>query len=146
MVEVRVQKMNPAAIIPTKATDGAAGFDLYACPDKNAYFAQSGGQIMVHTGIAMEIPKGYFGAIYARSGLSTKHGLRPSNCVGVIDSDYRGEIMVALRNDSMCFQSIQIGERVAQIVIMPCPDVTILECSELSGTVRGECGFGSTGR
>lgn len=145
-IEVRCKKLNPNATLPTQGTDGAAGWDLYACPDKNAYGCAPGETVTIHTGLAMEIPRGYFGAIFARSGLSTKHGLRPANCVGVIDSDYRGEIMVVLRNDSQEFRVVQIGERVAQIVFLPSVYVSMMECSELGQTVRGEQGFGSTGR
>lgn len=93
----------------------------------------------------MEIPEGYFGAIFARSGLATKRGLRPANCVGVVDSDYRGEIIVALHNDTAFPQEISEGERIAQIVIIPYLPVDFTEVDNLSSTVRGEGGFGSTG-
>ena len=103
------------------------------------------GTMKIHTGLAMEIPKGYFGAIFARSGMATKRGLRPANCVGVIDSDYRGEIIVALRNDSDSEQVITSGERIAQIVIMPYLPIEFNEVNSLEDTERGDGGFGSTG-
>lgn len=100
----------------------------------------------VNTGIAVEIPKGYFGAVFARSGLATKQGLRPANCVGVIDADYRGDVMVALYNDSTEPREVQVGDRIAQLVIIPyiSPDLEVV--SELSDTNRGDGGFGSTGK
>jgi len=101
--------------------------------------------LKIGTGIAMEIPEGYFGAIFARSGLATKRGLRPANCVGVVDSDYRGEIIVALHNDTEFPQEVSEGERIAQIVIIPYLPVDFTEVDNLSSTVRGEGGFGSTG-
>ena len=104
-----------------------------------------GTTMKIGTGIAAEIPEGYFGAVFARSGLATKKGLRPANCVGVIDSDYRGEIIVALHNDSKEPQTIQAYERIAQIVILPYLDVSFEIVDELSDTERGEGGFGSTG-
>ena len=103
------------------------------------------GTMKIHTGLAMEIPRGYFGAIFARSGMATKRGLRPANCVGVIDSDYRGEIIVALRNDSDSEQVITSGERIAQIVIMPYLPIEFNEVNSLEDTERGDGGFGSTG-
>jgi len=101
--------------------------------------------LKIGTGIAMEIPEGYFGAIFARSGLATKRGLRPANCVGVVDSDYRGEIIIALHNDTEFPQEVSEGERIAQIVIIPYLPVDFTEVDNLSSTVRGEGGFGSTG-
>ena len=99
----------------------------------------------INTGICVEIPNGYFGAIFARSGLATKRGLRPANCVGVIDSDYRGEVIVALHNDTEKSESIHVGDRIAQLVILPYLPVEFEEVDELSNTDRGEGGFGSTG-
>lgn len=100
----------------------------------------------IYTGIAIEIPDGYFGAVFARSGLASKQGLRPANCVGVCDSRYRGEYMVALHNDSIVARTVSPGDRIAQLVVMPYLNVEFNEVDELSNTVRGEGGFGSTGR
>ena len=99
----------------------------------------------IGTGIAVEIPEGYFGAIFARSGLATKRGLRPANCVGVVDADYRGELIVALHNDTDLVQEVAEGERVAQLAIIPYLPVNFVEVDDLSSTDRGEGGFGSTG-
>ena len=120
------------------------GADLYACMDAAVTIAP-GETKLIHTGIAMEIPVGFAGLIYARSGLATKRGLAPANKVGVVDSDYRGEIMVALHNHSTTEQSVAPGERIAQMVIAPFLTAEFEEKQELSDTVRGEGGFGSTG-
>lgn len=150
-MKINIKKLNDTAIIPTRGSEYAAGYDLYAgCVDEknleevNVISPYS--TMKIHTGIAMEIPEGYFGAIFARSGLATKQGLRPANCVGVIDSDYRGEIIVALRNDSASEQTITSGERIAQIVIMPYLPVEFEEVDSLKDTERGDGGFGSTGK
>ncbi len=150
-MKINIKKLNDTAIIPTRGSEYAAGYDLYAgCVDEknleevNVISPYS--TMKIHTGIAMEIPEGYFGAIFARSGLATKQGLRPANCVGVIDSDYRGEIIVALRNDSASEQTITSGERIAQIVIMPYLPVEFGEVDSLEDTERGDGGFGSTGK
>ena len=107
---------------------------------------EPGKTVLIHTGIAMEVPEGYAGLIYARSGLATKKGLAPANKVGVVDADYRGEIMVALHNHSKETATVENGERIAQMVITPYLMADFVECDELSDTVRGEGGFGSTGR
>ena len=152
MEKVEIMKLDPDAIIPTRGSDEAAGYDLYAL--KNT-FIEEHTNALIHTGIAMSIPKGCFGAIFARSGLATKESLRPANCVGVIDSDYRGEIMVALHNDGGVqddnaktenVRSIEKYQRIAQIVFLPYIPVEFEEVSELSDTNRGEGGFGSTGK
>lgn len=135
-------KLSEKAITPTYGSFGSAGMDLYSIED--AELAESS-IAKIHTGICVEIPHGYFGAVFARSGLSTKHGLRPANCVGVIDSDYRGEIIVPLYNDSDRNQVVSYGDRVAQMVIMPYSMVELEEVEELSDTKRGSGGFGSTG-
>lgn len=149
-MKINIKKLNDNAIIPTHGSEYAAGYDLYAgCADKGALMEtnviEPYGTMKIHTGLAMEIPEGYFGAIFARSGMATKRGLRPANCVGVIDSDYRGEIIVALRNDSDSEQVINFGERIAQIVIMPYIPIEFKEVNSLGDTERGDGGFGSTG-
>ena len=133
--------------MPTKATPDSAGFDLYVDlegPDFVAIMPHT--SVMLNTGISMAIPKGYFGGIFARSGLASREGLRPPNCVGVIDSDYRGNIGVGLYNDSDQVRTISHGQRVAQMVIIPCPDAELEEVENLPDTERGDGGFGSTGR
>ena len=142
---INIKKINPNAIVPTYGSVDAAGADLYACIEADVTIAP-GETYLVKTGISMEIPVGFAGLIYARSGLSTKKGLAPANKVGVIDSDYRGEIMVALYNQSDKPQTIEPGERIAQMVITPFIQGIFNEVDELSGTARGEGGFGSTGR
>ena len=142
---INIKKISPNAIIPTYGSVDAAGADLYACIDADVTIAP-GETYLVKTGLSMEIPVGFAGLIYARSGLSTKKGLAPANKVGVIDSDYRGEIMVALYNQSDKPQTIEPGERIAQMVITPFIQGIFNEVDELSDTVRGEGGFGSTGR
>jgi dUTP pyrophosphatase len=124
---------------------GAAGADLYALTD-GAVSIESGATVLIGTGVAMEIPEGYVGLVFARSGLSTKQGLAPANKVGVIDSDYRGEIKVPLFNQSKETRIIESGERIAQIAIVPFVQAQFSECSELDDTNRGTGGFGSTGR
>jgi dUTP pyrophosphatase len=145
-MKVNIKKINSNATTPTYGSTEAAGLDLYALIDTetNSLFIPSHTTVKINTGIAMEIPKGYFGAVYARSGLSIKNGLRPANCVGVIDSDYRGEIIVALYNDSMEDRIVYNGDRIAQIVITPYLHIELNEVTELSDTERGEGGFGST--
>ncbi len=141
---INIKKINPDAIIPTYGSTDAAGADLYACLDENVSIAP-GETFLVKTGLSMEIPVGFAGLIYARSGLSTKKGLAPANKVGVIDSDYRGEIMVPLYNQSNIPQTISSGERIAQMVITPFIQGVFSEVDDLSSTARGEGGFGSTG-
>lgn len=144
MAKLNFIKLNPDAIVPSYGTDCAAGADLYALPG-DSIVIDSGETVLIHTGIAMQIPDGYAGFIFARSGIATKRGLAPANKVGVIDSDYRGEIMVALHNHSSVAQEIAGGERVAQMVIMPYIKAEFTECDTLDDTIRGEGGFGSTG-
>ena len=141
---VPIKKLNPDAVIPTYGSQYAAGADLYACIDVNISF-QPGETKFIPTGLAMEIPVGYAGLIYARSGLACKKGLAPANKVGVIDADYRGEIMVALHNHSKEPVTIEPKERIAQLVITPYLTAVFEEADELNDTVRGEGGFGSTG-
>ena len=143
--KTRIKKLNDRAIIPTRGSEDAAGYDLYA-NNKQRLLINGGETVKVGTGIAMEIPEGYFGAIFARSGLATKQGLRPANCVGVVDSDYRGELIVALHNDSNESREIMPNDRIAQLVIMPYLTVDFVESDTLDDTDRGEGGFGSTGK
>ena len=142
---VNIKKLNPNATIPTYGSEYAAGADLYACIE-DALTIAPGETILVKTGLAMELPIGYAGLIYARSGLASKRGLAPANKVGVIDSDYRGEVMVALYNHSSIDQTIEPNERIAQLVITPYIKGIFSETDDLSDTVRGEGGFGSTGK
>ena len=142
---VRFKKLSERAKTPTYGSEFAAGADLYAL-DLGDFTIDPGQTYPVHTGIAVEIPDGYVGLVFARSGLATKRGLAPANKVGVIDSDYRGEIIVALRNESDMPQTVSSGDRVAQMVIVPYLTAEYIEADELSDTVRGEGGFGSTGK
>ena len=144
MPKIAVKKLNEKAVLPTYGSAFSAGADLYALCDEELVFAPNETKF-VHTGLAMEIPEGYAGLIYARSGLACKRGLAPANKVGVVDADYRGEIMVALHNHSQSEQKIAPGERIAQIVVTPFLKAEYELCEELSDTVRGEGGFGSTG-
>ena len=144
-MNIKITKLNKNAIIPTRGSNEAAGMDLYACTSSPIIIAPHD-TVKISTGIAMEIPDGYFGGVFARSGLATKQGLRPSNCCGVIDSDYRGEVNVGLLNHGTKTQTVLKGERVAQMMILPLPKVNLIEVEELSETERGTGGFGSTGR
>lgn len=141
-MKIKIKKLDPKAVIPTRGSDAAAGVDLHA-PKALVIHPNSNG--VVSTGLAVEIPDGYFGAIFARSGMATRKGLRPANCVGVIDSDYRGEIKVVLHNDSDIIRPVQEGDRVAQLVILPYEPIEFDEVDKLNDTDRGIGGFGSTG-
>lgn len=141
---VRIKKLKDNAVIPSYGSECAAGADLYACIN-DPVTIEPGQTILVPTGLAMELPDGYAGLIYARSGLATKKGLAPANKVGVIDSDYRGEVMVALHNHSNENASIEPQERIAQLVITPYITGAFQIADELDDTVRGAGGFGSTG-
>lgn len=143
-MEVSIQLLNDLAKVPTRGSEYAAGYDLYAATDYIIDIAPHS-TIKIGTGIAMELPEGTFGAIFARSGLSTKKGLRPANCVGVCDSDYRGEYIVPLHNDTDEMMSIEPGERIAQLIIMNFNPIEFNIVNKLSNTDRGNCGFGSTG-
>ena len=142
--KVNFKKLDSRAITPTYGSEFSAGADLYAICDGNIIL-NPGQTVLIHTGLSIEIPQGFGGFIFARSGLATKKGLAPANKVGVIDADYRGEIMVALHNHSGVTQKIEHGERIAQLVIMPYLACEFIECRELTETERGEGGFGSTG-
>lgn len=142
---ISVKKLNPNAILPTYGSAEAAGADLYACLDTPVTIAPSA-SAFIPTGLAMEIPLGYAGLIYARSGLACKRGLAPANKVGVVDSDYRGEFMVVLYNHGSEPQTVSNGERIAQLVITPVLTPGYQEVEELSDTNRSGGGFGSTGK
>lgn len=144
MTTVKFIKLNDNAIVPSYGTPFAAGADLYALLDEDIEI-KSGETVLIHTGIAMQIPDGYAGFVFARSGIATKRGLAPANKVGVIDSDYRGEIMVPIHNHSDKTQQIAVGERVAQMIIMPYATAQFIEADKLDDTVRASSGFGSTG-
>lgn len=144
-MEIKIKKLNENAIIPKRGSKQAAGYDIYACTNAPIVIAPHQ-TVKVGTGLSIEIPNGYFGAIFARSGLATKQGLRPANCVGVCDSDYRGEYIVALHNDLDEPQVINPMERIAQLIVVPYLAVEFNEVNELSDTKRGENGFGSTGK
>lgn len=143
---VNFVKLTPTAQAPTQGSTMAAGFDLHADLGNANLLAIPAGEVRkISTGIAIALPEGTFGAIYARSGLATKRGLAPANKVGVIDADYRGPIIVALRNESNEIQYIENGERIAQIVVTPYCPVSFNEIETIGTTARGENGFGSTG-
>ena len=141
---MNIQLLNSLAKIPTRGSEYAAGYDLYAATDSVTTIPPHS-TVKVDTGIACELPLNTFGAIFARSGLATKRGLRPANCVGVIDSDYRGPVIVALHNDTDEAVSIEPQERIAQLVVMPFIPVDFNVVEKLNTTERGEGGFGSTG-
>ena len=159
-MEIKIKRLTPTALIPTKAHASDACFDLYLDAHDALYHEWNGGvkvkaargikirpheTVMLHTGIAMETPVGYYAAIYARSGLASKQGLRPANCVGIIDAAYRGEVMVAMHNDSDQTRIVCHGDRIAQMAILPVLDVKLVEADNLSETDRGSGGFGSSG-
>ena len=143
-MNIKYKILNELAKVPTRGSEYAAGYDLYAATDEPMNILAHTTQL-VKTGLAFELPDGYFGAIFARSGLASKKGLRPANCVGVVDSDYRGEVMVALHNDTDNDVAIDVNERIAQLVLIPYVNMTFEEVEELDATTRGEGGFGSTG-
>ncbi len=143
--QVKIKRLRDTAKIPERGTSCAAGYDLFAALDDEVVI-RPGETKKIGTGIAAAIPEGYFGGVFARSGLSTKEGLRPSNCVGVIDADYRGEILVALYNDSSEIRTIVPQQKIAQLVVMPFLAVEFEETGELDDTERGAGGFGHTGK
>jgi dUTP pyrophosphatase len=145
MSTIAVKKVRPNAILPTYGSAEAAGADIYACLDEPVTIG-AGETAFIPTGIAMEVPKGCAGLVYARSGLACKRGLAPANKVGVIDSDYRGEIAVVLHNHGQEAQTVAHGERIAQMVITPVLTPVYEEVEELTDTDRGAGGFGSTGK
>jgi len=143
-MKIQIKKLKENAKLPSRGSSAAAGYDLYAC---------LGGDVTVEphttekigTGLAVAVPEGYFGAVFARSGLAAKEGLRPANCVGVCDADYRGEYIVALHNDTDIPRTVKCGDRIAQLVILPFLPAEFDEVDELDETARGAGGFGSTG-
>ena len=145
LTDIKVKKLNDLAKLPTRGSEYAAGYDLYAATDYIIDIAPHS-TVKVGTGLSFELPHGTFAAIFARSGIATKHGLRPANCTGICDSDYRGEYIVALHNDTDELQSIDPGERIAQMILLPFIEMNFEEVDELSDTDRGEGGFGSTGK
>ena len=145
MEPIRVKKLDEKAIIPTYGSAEAAGADLYACLEEPVT-VEPGQTQWIPTGISLEVPKGCAGLVYARSSLGTKRGLAPANKVGVIDSDYRGPVMVVLHNHGQVAQTVSHGERIAQLVITPVFTPGFVEAEELSDTERGTGGFGSTGK
>ena len=156
-INVKIKRLSETAQLPTKAHDSDAAFDLYAdiqdtfkpfgsTEDIKGIKVMPGQTVKVHTGFSTEIPIGYWGAIYARSGLATKQGLRPANCVAVIDAEYRGEWLIPLHNDSSDVQIIHHGDRIAQFMLAPVIETSFEEVSELSDSDRGEGGFGSSGK
>lgn len=142
-MDIKIRLLTDSAVIPTSGSKYSAGYDLYA--DEDVYI-EANKTVKISTGIAMEIPNGCFGGIYARSGLATKQGLRPSNCVGVVDSDYRGEIIVALHNDSDQLRHVEKGDRIAQLIIQPFVSAEFVKVEKLEDTERGNGGFGSSGK
>ena len=145
MNPVHVKTLRDGAKLPTYGTAGAAGADLYACVDAPVTI-RPGETVFIPTGIALEVPEGCAGLVYARSGLACKRGLAPANKVGVVDSDYRGECFIALHNDAEEPRTVRTGERIAQLVLLPYLPIEFDEVADLPETARGEGGFGSTGR
>ena len=146
-MQIRLKKLRESAVIPHRGSSFAAGYDLYAAPDSGeAVTIAPHATALIGTGLAAAIPAGYFGGIFARSGLASKQGLRPANCVGVVDADYRGEICVALHNDTDTARTVQPGDRIAQLVLLPFLAAEFLETDTLPETDRGAGGFGSTGK
>lgn len=145
MEKIRVKILRQGALLPTYGTAEAAGADLYACLSEPLTI-QPGQTAFIPTGIALEVPRGCAGLVYARSGLACKRGLAPANKVGVIDSDYRGEVMVALHNHGAEIQTVSGGDRIAQLLITPVLQPGFVEAEELDDTQRGQGGFGSTGK
>ena len=142
---IQLKKLKENALLPTRGSEHAAGYDLYACLEEDVLIAP-GHTVKIGTGLAVAVPEGFFGAVFARSGLASKEGLRPANCVGVCDSDYRGEYIIALHNDSGMERTVRHGDRIAQLVILPFLSAEFEECDSLPETARGAGGFGSTGK
>ena len=144
-MKINIKRLTETAVLPERGSAYAAGYDLLEDIKENVEIKPHETK-MIGTGLAMEIPEGYFGGIFARSGLSSKEGLRPANCVGVVDADYRGEVKVALHNDGEVVREIKAGQKIAQLVVVPFLGVEFDEVEQLSETVRGVGGFGSTGK
>lgn len=149
MIQVNVKRLSDTAILPTYGSEKAAGMDLYAdikSLGSDKVYIKSGGCLKIPTGFAFELPKGYCALIFARSGLASNKGLRPANCVGLCDEDFRGNYIVPVYNDSLQAQVIEHGDRIAQLVFTPYIQAKLTEVNNLSTTDRGEGGFGSTGK
>ena len=147
MATVQIKKLSERAKLPTAGSQYAAGYDLYACLDgEETVTIPPHTTVKIGSGIAVALPEGTFGAVFARSGLASREGLRPANCVGVIDCDYRGECIVAVHNDSDTVRTVHHGDRIAQLVLLPYLPMEFEEVGELSDTARGAGGFGSTGK
>lgn len=144
-MNIQLKKLSESALLPVRGSEYAAGYDLFSDIDSDVSIAPHE-TMLIGTGISVAIPDGYFGGIYARSGLSTKEGLRPANCTGVIDSDYRGEIKVPVHNDSNEIRVISPNQKIAQMIIQPFLSVEFDEVDSLDDTARGNKGFGSTGK
>ena len=144
-MEINVKKLRDNAVIPTRGSEYAAGYDLYAAIDETVVIGPHETQ-KIGTGLSFELPENTFGMIVARSGLATKEGLRPANCSGICDSDYRGEYIIALHNDSDEIRYVEPNERIAQLILMSYVPMTFNLVNELTITERGEGGFGSTGQ
>lgn len=144
--QINYTKLSPSAQTPSQGSEWAAGYDLYADLEGRSKISLTSGEVRkISTGIAIALPKGFFGAIYARSGMATKRGLVPANAVGVIDADYRGPIIVALKNTSNELQVVEHGERIAQLVVQPYLPIVFNEVENIGTTARAEGGFGSSG-
>ena len=141
---IKFKRLNDLAKIPTRGSERSAGYDLYAATDYDIHIPPHA-TVKIGTGLVITPPHGYFGAIFARSGIATKRGLRPSNCVGVCDEDYAGEYIVPVHNDSSTMKTVQAGERIAQLIILPYQDLCFVEVDEVEDTDRGIGGFRSTG-
>lgn len=144
-LNIKVKKLTETAKLPSRGSAWAAGYDLYADLETPVRIAPHA-SVMISTGLSMEIPDGYFGAVFARSGLAARELLRPGNCVGVVDPDYRGEWKIILHNDGEEEKEVTPGERIAQVVFLPFEVASFEEVDDLSGTERGTGGFGSTGK
>ena len=144
-MKIQLKKLREGAVMPKRGSEYSAGYDLFACIDAPVTLAPHE-TLKIGTGISASVPEGYFGAVFARSGLAAKQGLRPANCVGVCDSDYRGEYIVALHNDTEFPQTVSNGDRIAQLVILPFMEADFEFVDELDDTGRGAGGFGSTGK
>lgn len=144
-MKIQIHKLKDEALLPTRGSACAAGYDLYACLTEPVAIPPHT-TVKIGTGLSVAIPEGWFGAVFARSGLAAKEGLRPANCVGVCDSDYRGEYIIALHNDSETDRTVNPGDRIAQLVILPFMEAEFEEADRLSETVRGTGGYGSTGK
>ena len=144
-MRIRVRKVSDTAVLPTRGSTSAAGYDLYADLEEDVVIAPHS-TVKIDTGLQFELPEGYFAGIFARSGIASRDGLRPANCVGICDSDYRGNYIVAMHNDSDSARTVKVHQKIAQMIVMPFLPLEFEEVEELSETTRGAGGFGSTGK